>query len=289
MKTDFVRRSILVSEKPRTHISILDNELSSHLPTLIFLHSYGGQAKDWQGLLSLLSTKTRVIAIDLRGHGQSDGPLTSSGLEPYFGDWARAVQNRDSAAGMNALGIGHYHDMAEGIRGLPPYKRRRIAFTMSLLVNDLEIAVKELRIQQPIILVGRSFGAAIAVEYAGTHPDQVKRVMLVGLRDRYQLRPIYQSLFSLPYSLLRVLAPMLQVPLAASPLVLKSMYRYAVRSWNNKEQLGFATSQSIFIHCDADRFFSREQNQTDSIPSANTGDTPVDWQGELMQALHQSF
>lgn len=44
--------------------------------TLVFLHYFGGSAQEWQGVMDQLSNTYRCIAVDLRGHGDSDGPLS---------------------------------------------------------------------------------------------------------------------------------------------------------------------------------------------------------------------
>ena len=41
--------------------------------TLVFLHYFGGSAQEWQAVMNQLSDEYRCIAIDLRGHGDSDG------------------------------------------------------------------------------------------------------------------------------------------------------------------------------------------------------------------------
>ncbi len=42
--------------------------------TLVFLHYFGGSALEWQSVMAQLSDRYRCIAIDLRGHGDSDAP-----------------------------------------------------------------------------------------------------------------------------------------------------------------------------------------------------------------------
>ncbi len=41
---------------------------------IIFLHSFAGSSNDWKNQLELVRTERRAIALDLRGHGQSDAP-----------------------------------------------------------------------------------------------------------------------------------------------------------------------------------------------------------------------
>ncbi|MEE9216785.1 MAG: alpha/beta fold hydrolase [Anaerolineales bacterium] len=45
--------------------------------TIVFVHGYAGVAETWEHQLNYFSRDYRVIAADLRGHGQSDAPFTS--------------------------------------------------------------------------------------------------------------------------------------------------------------------------------------------------------------------
>lgn len=56
--------------------------------TLVFLHYFGGSAREWQGVMNQLSGEYRCIAIDLRGHGDSDAPSTSYAVDDMADDVA---------------------------------------------------------------------------------------------------------------------------------------------------------------------------------------------------------
>jgi len=59
---------------PAGRIHVRD-EGSGGLP-VVFLHSYAGNADHWSNQIDHLKSTRRVIAIDLRGHGQSDPPAS---------------------------------------------------------------------------------------------------------------------------------------------------------------------------------------------------------------------
>lgn len=63
---------------------------------LLLIHGVGGSSQNWRELVPLLSTKYRVIAPDLLGHGESDKPRGDYSLGAF------AVWLRDF---LNALGI----------------------------------------------------------------------------------------------------------------------------------------------------------------------------------------
>ncbi|MDB5242816.1 MAG: alpha/beta hydrolase fold protein [Spirosoma sp.] len=63
--------------------------------TLIFLHYFGGSAQEWLDVMSQLSDDFRCIAIDLRGHGDSDSPATGYTVDDMADDILDVVQLND--------------------------------------------------------------------------------------------------------------------------------------------------------------------------------------------------
>ena len=46
-------------------------------PTLFFLHGIMGHAREWDGLVTALASDFRVLAVDQRGHGESEWPTST--------------------------------------------------------------------------------------------------------------------------------------------------------------------------------------------------------------------
>jgi len=63
-------------------------ELTSDGPTLVLLHGLGATGAVWQGVGRLLHPSLRLIAPDLRGHGESDKPVTGYLPRDYASDVA---------------------------------------------------------------------------------------------------------------------------------------------------------------------------------------------------------
>jgi len=59
----------------------LDYEDYGKGDVLLLLHGLGSTKKDWDAQVPLFSRKYRVIALDLRGHGDSTKPLDAYGVE----------------------------------------------------------------------------------------------------------------------------------------------------------------------------------------------------------------
>ncbi len=60
--------------------------------TLIFLHYFGGSALVWQPVMDRLSDQYRCLAIDLRGHGDSEAPETGYAVDDMADDVLGLIQ-----------------------------------------------------------------------------------------------------------------------------------------------------------------------------------------------------
>jgi pimeloyl-ACP methyl ester carboxylesterase len=60
--------------------------------TIVMIHGAGGDANQWKHQITALSNRYRVIAPDLRGHGQSDIPRSAYSLEEFLWDFAQMLE-----------------------------------------------------------------------------------------------------------------------------------------------------------------------------------------------------
>ena len=100
-------------------------------PAAIFLHGISSHARTWDDEARLLAGRFRALALDQRGHGDSD-PAPD----------------------------GDYSDAA--------------------LLGDLEAFVDTLGLAR-VSLVALSLGGRVAINYAGTHPERVDRLVVVDI------------------------------------------------------------------------------------------------------------
>ncbi len=91
---------------------------SASAPTVLFLHGITGHARTWDDEASALADRFRVLALDLRGHGDS-------GVPPD-GDYSDLALADDVAAVADALGLARFQ-----IVGLSLGGRTGIAFAGS--------------------------------------------------------------------------------------------------------------------------------------------------------------
>ncbi|MDD2923293.1 MAG: alpha/beta hydrolase, partial [Anaerolineales bacterium] len=78
MDIDFglYRFEIRVSSDPLVRLSAIDVSPERPRRTIVFIHGFGGKAAQWQYQMQKFALDNRVIALDLRGHGLSDKPVS---------------------------------------------------------------------------------------------------------------------------------------------------------------------------------------------------------------------
>ena len=72
-------------------LSYLDSETPG--PLVLLLHGLAGQASEWAATIDSLAGSYRVVALDQRGHGQSDKRLSEYSRESFVADAARLVES----------------------------------------------------------------------------------------------------------------------------------------------------------------------------------------------------
>ena len=90
-------------------------------PPLLLLHGYPQTHAMWHKIAPLLAREFTVVAMDLRGYGESSKPPTSADHEPY----SKRAMARDAVAVMRHLGFDRF-DLAGHDRG------GRVAYRLAL-------------------------------------------------------------------------------------------------------------------------------------------------------------
>ncbi len=78
-------------------------------PTLLLIHGAGHSSENWRQAAPLLDPHFRVLAMDVRGHGRSDGPPD--------GPYDLRTLTADAIAVLDAFGVGRAHVMAQSMGG----------------------------------------------------------------------------------------------------------------------------------------------------------------------------
>lgn len=179
------------------------------------------------------------------------------------------------------FGVAH-RVIAIDLRGHGRSDKPAGAYTMDELVHDLEAALTTMRLQQPVILVGHSFGGAIATEYALAHPQQVAHLVLIATAGQFRLNRLSQWVFRLPLTSLRLLQRFTRGWLHAPFHVLKPWHQNTLMRWNGWERFPHLAVPTLVIRGHLDFLFERPQfaNAPKVIPGAE--DVDVGASGHLV-------
>jgi len=134
----------------------------------------------------------------------------------------------------------HLRVIAPELRGHGRSDKPRSSYSLAEILEDLRAVVETLGVQSPFGLIGHSFGAAIAAQYAVQHPAQVEKLVLINPSSDYTLSPLINWVFSVPDRLFDgVLGAVnrLRKALDAPAFVLKALYWNALRPWRGEEVL----------------------------------------------------
>ncbi|MBI4770173.1 MAG: alpha/beta fold hydrolase, partial [Chloroflexi bacterium] len=147
-------------------------------------------------------------------------------------------------------------------------------YSMAQLRDDLRMILKMLDVNEKVVLVGHSFGGAIAVEFAALWPERVERLILIGTATRFKLNPLYRFLLRLPLSLLRVAGPFVRNWLSAPPHVLKPFYLYTLSPWDGRDLFRRLSVPTLVIRGHRDLVFEKPMfaEVTHLIPGAEEAD-----------------
>ena len=96
------------------------------------------------------------------------------------------------------------------------------SYSMDEIQSDLRAALETLGVNEPFVLVGHSFGGAVAAEFAFNFPDRLERLILMATAGEFKLNPFFRFALNLPVPLLQAIGPFTREWLSAPPHVLKS-------------------------------------------------------------------
>ena len=157
-----------------------------------------------------------------------------------------------------------------GLRGHGTPTFRRVPTRPRQLLQDLEAALEALHVPERIVLVGHSFGTALAAEFASAHPGAVEALILVAAAGEYRLAWNLRYALKLPTPLLDLIYPLFRHYLKAPPTVLKAMHGESVARWNGWSLFRDLQVPALVIQGHGDRVFGLEdlQGVARAIPGA---------------------
>jgi long-chain acyl-CoA synthetase len=101
---ELYRHDVWISEHPPLRLSVVD--IAPELPaqTLVFLHGFGGQSRQWMYQLQHFGLRNRVIALDMHGHGRADQFHGDISMQRLIDDLKLALERLSVERPMTLLG-----------------------------------------------------------------------------------------------------------------------------------------------------------------------------------------
>jgi long-chain acyl-CoA synthetase len=159
-----------------------------------------------------------------------------------------------------------------GLSDKPP-----TGYEMPRMLADIETALNALQVTTPVVLVGHSFGGALATEFARAYPQRVEHLVLVATAGEFRLNPLFRLGLNLPNWLLRLIYPLTRSWLSAPPHALKPYYHSNLNKWRGWESFRALTVPTLVIRGHRDAVFERVhfEQVAKNIPGAEDVDIGV--------------
>ncbi|MBI3737911.1 MAG: alpha/beta fold hydrolase [Chloroflexi bacterium] len=150
-------------------------------------------------------------------------------------------------------------------------------YEMTQVQADLESALDLLKVNEKFVLIGHSFGGAVATEYAVNHPDRVERLILIATAGEFKLRPMFRLGLNLPNWSLRLVDLLTREWLSAPPHSLKPFYKQNLSKWKGWDKFRALTVPTLVIRGNRDQVFERAffDDVARNIPAAQEADIGV--------------
>ncbi len=167
---------------------------------------------------------TRLSVIDA---GRVNAEQTMVFIHGYGGEAAQWRKQLTAFA-------DEYRVVAMDLRGHGLSDNPATTYSTDEHLADLERIVATLNLPQKFILLGHSFGGAIAAAYALKHPERVERLVLIGTSVSFDLNPFLKLALKLPVALGEPIRRMFPRALAAPAFVLKAMHANALAKFDGR-------------------------------------------------------
>jgi long-chain acyl-CoA synthetase len=206
----------------------------------------------------------RISVIDIHPEGATQTLVFVHGFGGNVSQWLHQLRFFGQSMHLIAPNL-RGHGLSEDPVGLP--------YTLGSFVHDLEVVIEALQVQEPVHLVGHSFGGAIATEYAVRHPEKVRSLVLIGVSTHFTMMPLLGRLLRFPDPLFSFAAKRLGIALFAPQRTLKGINDGIMSIWRMEP----FTAPTLVILGHRDRVFRRNlyEDVLRCNPNAQLVDIPV--------------
>jgi len=192
-------------------------------------------------------TRVRLSAIDISPDRPRRTLVFLHGFGGQAGQWRHQLQKfaeENRVIALDLPGHGRSDPLPTG-------------YSMPHVQAVLLSAVDLLGLREPFVLVGHSFGGALAATFAAEQPGRVSHLVLMATAAEFRLNFAYRAGLALPYSTLRLARSLTSGWLGAPPDVLKSWYVQNMRVWRGEDVFARITTPTIIMRGNHDRVFER--------------------------------
>ncbi len=170
------------------------------------------------------------------------------------------------------------HVIAIDLRGHGGSSRPETGYGMERMIADIIAVLDHLIIRQKIVLVGHSFGVAMATELAFHYPERVSHLILIAGAGEYALGNPYRLAFRLPDMALDTAQPLAKNFVDASLVSLKKMYRENLRNWQGWDKFPQLEMPTLVILGNRDKVLRQEiyQRVAELVPQESSEVINVD-------------
>jgi long-chain acyl-CoA synthetase len=150
-------------------------------------------------------------------------------------------------------------------------------YTVDEMIADIEHVLAALDVNDPFVLMGHSFGGALATTFAHRYPERVDRLILTATASKFEVAAYTRYLLSLPVAVLNAIRPFVRRQISAPPLVLKRFSRNALYKWNGRGMLRSLSMPVLVIRGARDVVFpaANYEEVAQLIPRAEEINVPV--------------
>src|SRR5581483_9712410 len=170
-----------------------------------------------------------------------------------------------------------YRVIAPDLRGHGLSDHPDSTYTMDEHVSDLERIVEQLQLPKKIVVVGHSFGGAIAASFTIKNPGRVEKLILIGTATSFKLGIQQSTLSRMPVQWFEPLRPYFPIKYNAPLFVMKRMYLDTVARWDGTPIFPKMRVPTLIILGVRDLVYqqSRYEAVADLIPGAQLAKIPV--------------
>jgi long-chain acyl-CoA synthetase len=179
----------------------------------------------------------RLSAIDISPERPRRTLVFLHGFGGQAGQWRHQLQKFAEENRVIALDLPG-HGRSDRLPG---------GYAMPEVQSALRAALDVLGVKGASVLVGHSFGGAVAATFAAENPGRVSHLVLMATAAEFRLSWPYRVALRVHSSVLRLVAPLTRQWLGARPDVMQLWYRQNMRDWRGERSSGSISTPTLVI------------------------------------------